>query len=111
MLVSLQFKAEKAEYVETLATKVNQIDEDRQKKEAETKDEFEGMAKTSFEEINALKISVHDSFEVLHEEVSKEKAFTKSEFEDIAHNHNLCHKFSNLSHVYHWRPNTGKAED
>merc|ERR1711892_1005708 len=48
MLVLLQFQAEKTEYVETLASKVNQIDEDRQKKDAETKDEFEGFTKTEF---------------------------------------------------------------
>merc|ERR1711892_166652 len=84
MLVLLQFQAEKAEYVETLASKVNQIDEDRQKKDAGTKDEFEGLAKKNLEELNILKKSVNDSFVNLQDEVFQDKTFTKSEFEKIA---------------------------
>jgi chromosome segregation ATPase len=84
MLVSLQFQAEKAQYVETLATKVSQIDEERQKKEVETKDEFEVMTKRNLEEINQLKLSFLDSIERLQEEFSQEKVFSNSEFEDFS---------------------------
>merc|ERR1711892_260848 len=89
MLVLLQFQAEKTEYVETLASKVNQIDEDRQKKDAETKDEFEGLTKKNLEEINNLKKSVQDSFAVFQDEVYQEKEFTKSEFGKLTNKLNV----------------------
>merc|ERR1719312_1202622 len=91
MLVSLQFQAEKAQYVETLASKVSQIDEDRQKKEADARFELEGLAQKNLEEINNIKTSLKESLDSLHGEVMKEKTFTKSEFEDIAN------KIENLS--------------
>jgi len=83
MLVSLQFQAEKAQYVETLASQVNQMDEVRQKSEAQANDKFDVLAKANSEEINKLKIDFFDTLANLQDELKEEKELTMSEKERI----------------------------
>merc|ERR1719431_2220940 len=74
-MVSLQFQAEKAQYVEALTTRVNKIDESRQLSEEKNKQDFENLLKNNSQQLTELL----KTLENLQKEFEAEKNLNKTQ--------------------------------
>jgi len=74
-IISLQFQAEKASYVETLASQVNKMDESHQKSEAESKEEINRLSSDNSQKLKDI-LTKYEQIKALFEE-EKETATTK----------------------------------
>merc|ERR1719228_743469 len=75
---------EKAKYVESLTSRVNQIDEMRQKSEAKAKEDFDFTASKNAKEIQELKLSLEQTMIQIEHYMKEENTAIKSENSSIS---------------------------
>lgn len=74
-MVSIQFQAEKAQYVEALTSRMNKIDESRQMSEEKNKEDFENLLKDNSQQLAELLKTLED----LQKEFEAEKNLNKTQ--------------------------------
>merc|ERR1719348_2684148 len=79
-LVSLQFQAEKAQYVEVLTSRIEKMDESRQQSEAKNKEDYENLIKNNAQQLTELLKTI----EKLQTEFEAEKNLNKIQCEDLS---------------------------
>merc|ERR1711874_99632 len=77
-------QAEKAKYVESLTSRVNQIDEMRQKSEAKAKEDFDNTVSKNAKEIQELKLSLEQTMIQIEHYMKEENTAIKSENSSIS---------------------------
>merc|ERR1719513_239114 len=77
-------QAEKAKYVESLTSRVNQIDEMRQKSEAKAKEDFDNTVSKNAKEIQDLKLSLEQTMIQIEHYMKEENTAIKSENSSIS---------------------------
>merc|ERR1719495_2735659 len=77
-------QAEKAKYVESLTSRVNQIDEMRQKSEAKAKEDFDNTVSKNAKEIQDLKVSLEQTMIQIEVYMKEENKTIKSENSSIS---------------------------
>merc|ERR1712013_700803 len=77
-------QAEKAKYVESLTSRVNQIDEMRQKSEAKAKEDFDNTVSKNAKEIQDLKLSLEQTMIQIEHYMKEENTAIKSESSSIS---------------------------
>jgi len=77
-------QAEKAKYVESLTSRVNQIDEMRQKSEAKAKEDFDNTVSKNAKEIQDLKLSLEQTMIQIEHYMKEENNAIKSENSSIS---------------------------
>jgi len=78
-IISLQFQAEKASYVETLASQINQMDESRQKSEAKNKEELSKLSTENAQKLEELLKKYQD----INSMFEKEKENVSSNYDKL----------------------------
>eukprot|EP00090_Calanus_glacialis_P037800 TRINITY_DN6549_c0_g1_i2.p1 TRINITY_DN6549_c0_g1~~TRINITY_DN6549_c0_g1_i2.p1 ORF type:complete len:1555 (-),score=493.26 TRINITY_DN6549_c0_g1_i2:859-4908(-) len=77
-------QAEKSKYVESLTSRVNQIDEMRQQSEAKAKEDFDNTVSKNAKEIQELKISLEQTMIQIEHYMKEENTAIKSENSSIS---------------------------
>ena len=77
-------QAEKAKYVESLTSRVNQIDEMRQQSEAKAKEDFDNTVSKNAKEIQDLKLNLEQTMIQIEHYMKEENTAIKSESSSIS---------------------------
>ena len=77
-------QAEKAKYVESLTSRVNQIDEMRQQSEVKAKEDFDNTSSKNAKEIQDLKLSLEQTMIQIEQYMKEENTAIKSENSSIS---------------------------